>query len=205
MNELKKNNLTFDSFLELYKQQIIDEISQQETTVNYDIDSYSDEELFLLDLKNRYDLDDDELQKELEKELEDKDKFSKKVGKIREEYKELEDKEKASQKAEFEQKQKQEYDNFVNEMVGIAGNISEFHGLELEDSEKNETLSYLLDLDNTGTSKFYRELNTPEKLFEIAWYLKYGKDAFKVVSEAYEAEIARLKGEKDKPRVYVRQ
>lgn len=204
INELKANNLTIESFLDLYRQQIIDELGQQETTASYDIDSYSDEELFLLDLKNRYDLEDEELQKELEKELEDKDKFSKKINKIREEYKDLEDKEKANQKAEFEKQQQQQYDNFVNEMVGIAGNTSEFHGLELEDSDKNETLQYLLELDATGTSKFYRELNNPEKLFEVAWYLKHGKDAFRVVSEAYEAEIARLKSEKDKPSVIVR-
>ena len=204
INELKANNLTIESFLDLYRQQIIDELGQQETTASYDIDSYSDEELFLLDLKNRYDLEDEELQKELEKELEDKDKFSKKINKIREEYKDLEDKEKANQKAEFEKQQQQQYDNFVNEMVGIAGNTSEFHGLELEDSDKNETLQYLLELDATGTSKFYRELNNPEKLFEVGWYLKHGKDAFRVVSEAYEAEIARLKSEKDKPSVIVR-
>lgn len=205
VNQLRANNLTMDSFLELYRQSIIDEINQQGSTVSYDIDSYSDEELYLLDLKSRYDLSDEELQKELEQELEDKDKFSKKINKIREEYKDLEDQERANQKAQFEAQQQQEYDGFVNQMLGVAQNTSEYHGLELEDSDKNETLSYLVELDATGTSKFYRDLNDPNKLFEAAWYLKHGKEAFKVVSEAYEAEIARLKNEKDKPRVIVRQ
>ena len=205
VNQLRNNNLTMDSFLELYRQSVIDEINQQESTVSYDIDSYNDEELYLLDLKSRYDLSEDELQKELERELEDKDRFSKKITKIREEYKDLEDQEKANQKAQFEAQQQQEYDGFVNQMLGVAQKTSEYHGLELEDSDKNETLSYLVELDATGTSKFYRDLNDPQKLFEAAWYLKHGKDAFKIISEAYEAEIARLKNEKDKPRVIVRQ
>ena len=205
VNQLRNNNLTMDSFLELYRQSVIDEINQQESTVSYDIDSYNDEELYLLDLKSRYDLSEDELQKELERELEDKDRFSKKITKIREEYKDLEDQEKANQKAQFEAQQQQEYDGFVNQMLGVAQRTSEYHGLELEDSDKNETLSYLVELDAAGTSKFYRDLNDPQKLFEAAWYLKHGKDAFKIISEAYEAEIARLKNEKDKPRVIVRQ
>lgn len=205
VNQLRNNNLTMDSFLELYRQSVIDEINQQESTISYDIDSYNDEELYLLDLKSRYDLSEDELQKELERELEDKDRFSKKITKIREEYKDLEDQEKANQKAQFEAQQQQEYDGFVNQMLGVAQRTSEYHGLELEDSDKNETLSYLVELDAAGTSKFYRDLNDPQKLFEAAWYLKHGKDAFKIISEAYEAEIARLKNEKDKPRVIVRQ
>ena len=167
----------------MYRQSVIDEINQQESTISYDIDSYNDEELYLLDLKSRYDLSEDELQKELERELEDKDRFSKKITKIREEYKDLEDQEKANQKAQFEAQQQQEYDGFVNQMLGVAQRTSEYHGLELEDSDKNETLSYLVELDAAGTSKFYRDLNDPQKLFEAAWYLKHGKDAFKIISE----------------------
>ena len=102
---------------------------------------------------------------------------------------------------EFEAKQQQEYNDFVNQMTSIAVDRSDFHGLELEDDEKNETLSYLLDLDNNGMSQFYKDLNDPETLYEVAWYLKYGKDAFSIIENAYEAEIAKLKASKDKPRV----
>ena len=86
----------------------------------YDIDSYNDQELFLLDLKNKYDLTEEELTAELERELQNEDLFKKKIDKIRNEYKELENQYKAEQAAEFEANQKKEYDQFVEQVVTVA-------------------------------------------------------------------------------------
>ena len=88
-------------------------------------------------------------------------------------------------------------------MVDVATKTSEFHGIELEDNEKNEVLSFILDLDENGTSNFYKTLNNPTKLYEAAWFLKYGKDAFNALAGAYEAEINKLKKD-SKPRVVVK-
>jgi len=200
LEELRKNNLSMNQFLDLYKQSIIEEAGLQ-TESSYEIDQYDDRELFLLDLKNKYDLSDEELQTELEKELQNEELFNKKVSKLRAEYKELEEQYQANEQANFEAQQQQQYNDFVHQMTDIAVNVSDFHGLELEDGEKNDTLSYLLELDEQGMSQFYKDLNNPEKLFELAWYLKYGKDAFKVMEDSYEAEIAKMKNKKDKPRV----
>lgn len=200
ISELRENNLSMGQFLELYKQSIIEEAGLK-TEPSYEIDQYDDKELFLLDLKNKYDLSDEELQLELQKELQNEDLFNKKVSKIREEYKELEEQYKANEQAQFEAQQQQQYTEFVNQMTDIAENTSNFHGLELEDTEINDTLSYLLDLDDQGMSQFYKDLNDPKKLYEAAWYLKYGKDAFKTIEDAYEAEITKLKAKADKPRV----
>ena len=88
-------------------------------------------------------------------------------------------------------------------MVNVATKTSEYYGIELEDSEKNEVLSFILDLDENGTSNFYKTLNNPSKLYEAAWFLKYGKDAFSALSGAYEAEISKLKKD-NKPKVVVK-
>lgn len=202
INHLRSNNLTVEDFLNQYRDAIISELGQG-SEPSYDIDAYDDQELFLLDLKNKYDLTDEELKAELEKELQNEDIFNKKVSKLRAEYKELEDQYKASQQAEFEAKNQEQYNQFVSAMEGIATNTSEFHGIWLEDGEKEETLSYLLDLDESGTSQFSKDLNTPAKLYEAAWYLRYGKEAFQALESAYEAEIAKLKKQIDKPRVVV--
>jgi hypothetical protein len=86
INRLRENNWSVDDFLENYKQSIIDSLSP-EGDQNYDIDAYNDQELFLLDLKNKYDLTDEELVKELDKELQDENLFKKKVDILRAEYK----------------------------------------------------------------------------------------------------------------------
>lgn len=198
--ELKNNNLDINSFLELYKNSILEETNQSKID-SYEIDSYSDMELFLLDLQNRYDLSDEELQAELEKELKDEDMFARKVGTLRQEYKQLEEQQNKEREAEFQQQQHQEYQRFANQMVEIAQRKGEFHGLELEDEDKNNTLSYMLDLDDNGQSRMAKDLEDPNNLYEIAWYLQYGKDAFKIIENAYESEIARLKKTQDSPRV----
>lgn len=202
INHLRTNNLSVDEFLTQYRDAILAE-AQQLAEPTYDIDAYDDQELFLLDLKEKYDLTDEELQTELEKELANADLFTKKVTKLRTEYKQLEDQYKAQQQAEFENQRQEQYNQFSNAMIGIAEDVEDFHGVFLEDNEKTETLSYLLDLDETGVSQFSKDLNDPQKLYEAAWYLRYGAEAFKALENAYEAEIAKLK-KVDKPRVVVR-
>jgi hypothetical protein len=86
-------------------------------------------------------------------------------------------------------------------MVNVALETPEFYGIELEDDEKNEVLSFLLDLDDNGTSTFYKTLNDPKKLYEAAWFLRYGKESFDALKNAYETEIAKLKKPDNKPTV----
>ena len=200
INELRKNNLDFDSFLELYKNSIMEELGTTQED-SYEIDAYDDKELFLLDLKNKYDLTDEELQSELEKELQNEELFERKVAKTRAEYKELETQHKQMQEQEFAKQQEQEYQQFAQQMVEIATNKNEFHGLELEDDDKNDTLSYMLDLDDNGVSQLARDLQDPEKLYAVAWYLKHGNDAFKIIENAHESEISKLRALRDKPSV----
>jgi hypothetical protein len=184
INHLRSNNLTINQFLENYKQSIIDSVGTSDGE-SYDIDAYDDQELYMLDLKNKYDLTDDELVKELEKELQDETLFKKKVDVLRTEYKQLEDQYKETQKAEFEKQREEQYNRYAEQMVNVALETPEFYGIELEDDEKNEVLSFLLDLDENGASEFYKTLNDPKKLYEAAWFLRYGKESFDALKNAY--------------------
>ena len=129
----------------------------------------------------------------MEKELKDETLFKKKVDILRAEYKQLEDQEKENRRIEFEDKQKQEFEEFAQQMVDIAIATPEFYGIELEDDEKNEVLSFLLDIDEHGDSEFHKALADPKKLYEAAWFLRYGKESFDALKNAYESEISKLK------------
>lgn len=192
LNHLRSNNLSVNDFLENYKQSIIDSLNV-DSVQNYEIDAYDDQELFLLDLKEKYDLTDEELAKELEKELQDEVLFKKKADILRTEYKQLEDQYNEAQEQEQAEQKQQQYDQFSEQMIDVALKTPEFYGIELEDDEKNEVLSFLLDLDDKGTSDFYKTLNDPKKLYEAAWFLRYGKESFDALKNAYESEISRLK------------
>ena len=192
INKIRSSGLTAEQYLEQYAKSIVGEGGEPQTQT-YEIDSYSDQELFVLDLKNKFDLTEDELVAELEKELQNEGLFARKVAKLREEYKALEDEYKQAQEQEFEAQREQQYNQFAQQMVDIAVKTPDFYGIELEDTEKNEVLGFLLELDENGTSNFYKTLNNPQKLYEAAWFLRYGKDAFDALKGAYEAEIAKLK------------
>lgn len=185
-----------------YVNQIAQSSNQNQEPV-YDIDSYDDHELFLLDLKYKLDLSDEELERELEKELQDGEIFKKKVDRLRQEYKEIEDRQRQDHQESINQQNQEQYNQFYNTMIGVAQQLPEIHGIELEDAEKNEILSSIVNLDANGYSDFYKELNNPVRLYEAAWFLRYGKDAFAAISNAYEQEIMRLKQDK-KPGVVVR-
>ena len=189
INTLEEKGMTIKDFLDQYESSILEQLNVD----SYEIDEYNDHELFVLDLKNKYDLTDDELVKELERELEDEVLFKKKVDILRKEYKDLEDKYKEANQIEYENNKRLEYETFAENIVNIASNTPEFYGIELEDNEKEEVLSFLLDLDQSGKSQFYKTLNDPNKLYEAAWFLRYGKESFDALKNAYEAEINRLK------------
>ena len=59
-----------------------------------------------------------------------------------------------------------------------------------------------MDIDESGVSEFSKTLNDPKKLYEAAWFLRYGKESFDALKNAYESEIAKLK--KDKPTTVIR-
>ena len=192
LNQLRGNNQSPEEFLANYRQSIIDELDVAQTK-DYDIDAYDDSELYILDLKNRIDLSDEELAKELNKELQDEPLFKKKVEALRNEYRQLEDQYRQTQQDEAERQTQEQYDQFSETMVNTAIATPEFYGIELEDDEKNEVLSFLLDVDDTGISQFSKTLNDPTKLYEAAWFLRYGKESFEALKNAYESEISKLK------------
>lgn len=203
LNELKSKKLSIKEYLEQYKEEILKDVTP--VSENYEIDNYDDQELYLLDLKNKYELTDEELTKELEKELQDPDLFNKKITKLRAEYKQLEDAYKAEELQKVESKKAEEYNAFVDKMVDVAVKTNDLYGVELDNDEKNEVLSFLLEPDDKGVSEFYKTLNDPAKMYEAAWFLRYGKESIEAIVGAYESEIQRLKSNKDNPQVVVRQ
>ena len=209
LNQLRENDLSIQDFLDNYRQSIIEEL---QTNVEYksEIDDLNDEELFILDLKAKYELTDEEVMSELENNLKDKVLFDKKVSKLRTEYKQLEDQVNERSKFEKEQQEIEKFNQLVDTMTEAALKTPEFYGVSLEDDEKEEVLTFLLDTENGGESMFYRTLRNPDKLYEAAWYLKYGQEHIEALKNAYESEIVKLRQEikksgNEKPKVVIKQ
>lgn len=198
---LRDNNMSISELAQQVRQNTIDELNNQERT--YSVDEFTDDELFIADVRNRYgeEFTDEELLLELEKEKEHPELFEKKINKLRTDYKEYEDLEKAQTEKEARDKEQEEYNNYVSNMVEIATEMNDMHETaELEDDDKKEILDFIFNEDAYGKTELQKAYEDPKTLFKMAWYLKHGDEVFKEVHKYYQGEIKKLsKGSKVKP------
>jgi L-rhamnose mutarotase len=174
---LRQNNVTFQDVIEYYKDQAIREYiiaTQNDNTVQYGVDEYSDDELYLADLKSRYvDMSEEELMAELESAKENEELFNKKAESIRNRFKAIEDEEIRIQQ-EQAKKQEAEYYNIFNQTLDQFNYVPMDYkdptagAMQIETSEKAEIWDYIFKKDAYGVSAFGRDLNDPNKVIEMA-------------------------------------
>ena len=195
LNELSKSNLTQDEIetidylrsqratlkdvVDYYSQMaaqkaVEDYIAQNgEIQPNYQVDDYSDDELYIADLRSKYEMTDEELAADLEMAKSNEELFKKKVEVIRNQYKAAED-----QKIEDDRLAKEaQMQNFTNNVYNALNNFNELSldyrdeksdSLQIEDAEKEAVYNYILSQDENGATQFFKDLNDPNVLVELA-------------------------------------
>lgn len=185
VNYLRQNNVTFNQVIDYFsKKAVEDYLAQNPDQVyqkSYTIDDYTDDELYLADLKSKYpEFTDEELMSKLESAKANETLFKKEVDALRVDYKNQEDAEIEAQK----QREQQDYDNLVGNLQNILNNFNEValdstdaesDVLEIEDSDKQQVLAYLLNQDSEGKSQLVKDLENPATLIELAWLRTQGR------------------------------
>ena len=185
VNYLRQNGVTLNQVIEYFSKKAVDDYIIQNPdsvpTKTYTIDDYTDEELYLADLKSKYpDFTDEELTSKLNSAKSNEELFKKEVNALRTEYKNEEDAQVEAQR----QKEQQDYDNLVSNLQNILGNFNEVvldstdpesDVLEIEDSDKEQVLAYLLNQDTDGKSQLVKDLENPTTLIELAWLRTQGR------------------------------
>lgn len=190
---LRENEITFEDAIEYYKRQAVEEYIKEQSSADFEIDNYSDDELFLLDLKSKYDfLNEDQLASQLEKEKLDLEIFEKKMEKIRGEYKEIESKEKQAELEKLTAKEAEEFEALKGKLIETASAIEDIGGIKLDVPEKNEILNFALTKDINNKTALDKVLENPQTMFELAWYASKGKDAFEFIHTYYKNEIDKV-------------
>ena len=169
INFMRENNVSFEEIIEHEKQKAIEEYITNNINQTYTVDDLSNEELYRFDLQSRYpDLTEEELNVKITQELLQPDLFNKMSESLRIEYKGLEDAQNAELAEQKTQEEEQTYNTLVDTMINIAENTNDLYSLDLEDNDKEEVLSFLLDRDINGQSEFAKLLNNPDELFKLA-------------------------------------
>lgn len=194
VNMLRENKMTLDELIQYYKDQAIEEYRLANETQEFEVSSFTDEELYVLDLKAKFEeLTDDELRTELEKALENPDLFKKKIDRIRTDYEALEKEERELALNQASQEEQQQYQEVIDAISGIAEATEDMYGIELEAPDKEDILSLLTDRDLNGVSPLAKDLNDPQKLFKVAWFLSKGDEAFNILHNYYKKEIENVR------------
>lgn len=200
INFLRENNIDLEEYTAYIKEKAIEEYKNK--NISYDIDTFSDEEIYASYLKDSYDLTEEEIALELEKQKES-GLFTKKVEKLRSMYKEQEDLEREQKEQESKLAEQEEIKEAQNMLATAAASTNNFMGFELEDEDRREALNFIFERDATGKSKFYKMFDDPEKLFRIALFAvkedEISKAIDKELSKAYAKSIPKVNINNKKP------
>lgn len=208
INYLRANNATLDDVAEFFKQQGVNEyLSQNPDAVHqktYTIDEYSDDELYLGDLKNKYpEFSDEELMSKLESAKLNEDLFTKEVTALRESYKQQEEDYLAEQEAQAQQ----DYINLQNNLQQLLIQFNEIPldtddptsgALQVEDTDKDRMMRYLIERDSNGKSQLIKDLEDPNALIELAYYRTCERNNINGLTRYWKQQLAEERKDKAK-------
>ena len=205
INYLRRNNTDLQGVITYFQNKAIEDYLAQNPNQapqkEYKIDDYSDDELYVADLAAKYPhFTEDELNAKLEAAKTNEELFKKEVDSLREFYKGEEDRQ-AEEAALSEQQQYEALQNTLLESIGKFNEIvldtedPKSDSLEIEDSDKQIMLDYLLTPDKDGQSQFDKDLSDPQALIELAWLRTHGRDTITGISQYWKKELADTRKE----------
>ncbi len=207
---LRQNNATLDDVIEYYKQQAVEEyLSEHPEDVHqkvYDIDQYTDDEIYLADLKNKYpEFTDEELTSKLDSAKLNSELFEKEVAAIRASIKANEDEEAKRHETE----EAQNYQEFQNNLQSVMASFTQIEldpddkeqdalALDVTDEDRADMMRYLVERDKDGKSQLIRDLEDPKALIELAYYRTRERDNLTGLTRYWKNELANERKEKAK-------
>lgn len=208
INSLRTNGVTFQQVLDTYAANAIQNYLETHKDAipekTYTIDDYTDDELYLVNLKRQYpDFSDEELLSKQEAAKANEDLYKKETETLRNTYKKYEDDENAQLQAQREQ----EYQDLRNTIENAVSNFNEValdytdknsDSLVVEDKDKQEMLRYLLEQDKTGKSQLMKDLENPDALIELAWLRTQGANVLSDTSKYFKELLATERAENKK-------
>ena len=194
VNFLRQNRMNLQDFVEYQRQQAIKEYLEQNSTPQYTVDQVSDDDLFRFELQDQMpDLTDEEIEDQLNRAKENETFFQKKVAALRKEYKELEDNQIKANEEQVAAEKEAQFNQLAQSLVSVARDTEEMNGMLLDDQDKEDVLSFLLDRDANGQSEFYKLFSDPKALFKMAWTMLKGDQAHETYTQYFTNEIAKAR------------
>lgn len=200
INAIRQSGLTPAEYLEHLQEEGVNSYIQnnQDAGYQYQIDQYSDDELFIFDFMSRMgDVTDEEAQDALEKAKSNETLYAKQVAALRNEYKAIEDENNRQAQFELEEQERERYNQFAEQVADQIGDFNEFSGydLNLSDEDRDDLYEFITGADGAGNNHFAKALSDPQILVQTAWFALNGKQMMEDITNYFQNEIKQVRKE----------
>ena len=196
INMVRASGMTPEEFVDYIRQGALSEANQ--TAPHYEIDQYTDDELFLTDLYSRTpDISQDEALEALDKAKSNESLYTKQINALRAEYQQIEQENLAQAQIEQEQEAALQYNQFANQIVDEINGFTEFKGydLNLDDNDKQEVYEFITGKDAAGVNYMAKALSDPQILVKTAWLALNGEQMIDDITTYFQKEISNVRKE----------
>ena len=200
INAIRQSGLTPAEYLEHLQEEGVNSYIQnnQDAGYQYQVDQYSDDELFIFDFMSRMgDVTDEEAQDALEKAKSNETLYAKQVAALRNEYKAIEDENNRQAQFELEEQERERYNQFAEQVADQIGDFNEFSGydLNLSDEDRDDLYEFITGADGAGNNHFAKALSDPQILVQTAWFALNGKQMMEDITNYFQNEIKQVRKE----------
>lgn len=198
INAIRNSGMSPSEYLQFIGNGEVERYIQNSQEPQYEIDEYSDDELFLMDFMSRMgEVTEDEATEALERAKANEGLFKKQIEAIRNEYKQAEQENQMQAQLEQEQIAQQQYDQFSDQIVDEINNLTEIQGFELnmENDDMQELYDFITGYDAAGNNYLAKALSDPHILVKTAWLALNGDQMINDITSYFQKEIASVRKE----------
>ena len=198
INAIRESGMNPSEYLDYISRGEVQRYIQNAQQPQYEIDQYSDDELFLMDFMSRMgEVTEDEAVEALERAKANQDLFKKQVEAIRNEYKQAEQENQMQAQLEQDQIVQQQYDQFSDQIVDEINNLTEIQGFDLnmEDDDMQMLYDFITGHDAAGNNYLAKALSDPQVLVKTAWLALNGDQMVSDITNYFQKEIANVRKE----------
>ena len=198
INAIRNSGMSPSEYLQFIGNGEVERYIQNSQEPQYEIDAYSDDELFLMDFMSRMgEVTEDEATEALERAKANEGLFKKQIEAIRNEYKQAEQENQMQAQIEQEQIAQQQYDQFSDQIVDEINNLTEIQGFELnmENDDMQELYDFITGQDAAGNNYLAKALSDPRILVKTAWLALNGDQMINDITSYFQKEIASVRKE----------
>lgn len=198
INTIRQSGMNPQEYLQYMGKEEVQRYIQNAEQPHYEIDNYTDDELFLMDFMSRMgDITEDEAAEALERAKTNEGLFKKQIDAIRNEYKRAEQENQMQAKLEQDQLAQQQYEEFSNKIVDEINSLTEIQGFDLNMNEEDMQMLYdfITGKDAAGHNYMAKALSDPRILVKTAWLALNGDQMVSDITKYFQKEIANVRKE----------